>query len=38
MQKMLKRTNYDRQNSTLENQGTHLDFAHLRFRLVKMAT
>ncbi len=38
MQEILKRTNCGRQNSTLENQGTHLDSAHLRFRLVKTAT
>ncbi len=38
MQEMLKQTNGGRQNSTLEYQRTHLDFAHLRFRLVRTAT
>ena len=38
MQEMLKRTNFGRQNSTLEGQGTHFDFAPRRFRLVRTAT
>ena len=38
MQEMRKQINCGRQNSTLENQETHLDSAHLRFRSVKTAT
>lgn len=38
MQEMLKRTNCGGQNSTLEDQGTHLGFAPPRFRLVRTAT
>ena len=34
MQEMLKQINY----SVLNNQGTHLDSAHLSCRLVGMAT
>ena len=38
MQEVLKRINHGRKNNTLDNQGTHLGFAHLRFRLVRTAT
>ena len=38
MQEMLKRINYDRKNNTLDNQGTRLDSAHLRFGSVGTAT
>ena len=37
MQEVLKRINYGRKNNTLDNQGTRLDFAHLRFRSVRTA-
>ena len=37
MQKMLKHVNCSKQSSTLKNQGTRLDSAHLRFRLVGTA-
>ena len=38
MQKMLKRINCGRTINTLDNQGTRLDSAHLRFGLVGTAT
>ena len=31
MQEILKRINCDKKNNTLDNQGTHLGSAHLRF-------
>ena len=38
MQDMLKRINYGRKNNTLDNQGTRLGSAHLRFGSVGTAT
>ena len=38
MQEMLKRINCERKNDTLDNQGTYLDSAHLRFESVGTAT
>ena len=37
MQEMLKHVNCGKQSSVLKNRGTRLDFAHLRFRLVRTA-
>ena len=37
MRETLKQINCGRQNSTLENQGTRLDSAHLYFGAVRMA-
>ena len=37
MQEMLKHVNCCKQSSVLKNQGTRLDSAHLRFRLVRAA-
>ena len=38
MQEMLKRIDCERKKNTLDNQGTCLDSAHLRFRSVETAT
>ena len=38
MQEMLKRIDCERKNDTLNNQGTCLDSAHLRFGSVATAT
>ena len=37
MEKILKHANCGKQNSVLKNRGIRLDFAHLRFRLVRTA-
>ena len=37
MREMLKQISFGRQNSALENQGTRLDSAHLRFGSVRAA-